>query len=253
MPDHFSGVARAYAQFRPGYPDVLFDYLAGLAPRRDLAWDCGAGSGQATGRLAGRFARVFASDISRRLLAAATADAGIMRVVASAERSPLAGASADLVTVAQALHWLDLPAFYAEVHRVLRPGGALAVWSYGLLHFEDEGLDVAFREFHDGVVGPYWPPERRLVEDGYRGISFPFDETAAPEFSMEAHWTLDEFLGYVGTWSAVSRYRASVGSDALPLFEATLSPLWGARSRRRRLQWPLALRVGRPLAGVEAR
>ncbi len=172
MTDHFSGVAREYARYRPRYPWALFDYLAGLVTCHDRAWDCGAGSGQAGEGLLPHFGRVVASDISRAQIGSLPAGAGALRVVAAAERAPLATSSMDLIVVAQALHWLDLPAFYAEVRRVLRPDGALAVWSYDLARFDDSRLDGAFRDFADGTVGEYWPPERRLVETAIAAFRF---------------------------------------------------------------------------------
>ncbi len=243
--DHFSDVAGAYALYRPRYPAALFEYLAGLVPARTAVWDCGAGSGQATEGLIPHFGRVFASDISRRQLASAPGTRSALRLVCSGEWSALAEASVDLITVAQALHWLDLELFYAEVRRVLRPGGVLAAWSYDLAGLGDTALDAELREFYEVTVGEYWPPERRLVEEQYREMSFPFDEDLAPAFSMEADWTLDELLGYVGTWSAVSRFRAAAGSDPVAILAGRLLPLWGAPNYRRRLHWPLALRIGR--------
>lgn len=243
--DHFSGVAKDYAVFRPTYPDALFSYVASLPRGRSRAWDCGAGSGQATSGLLPHFTSVFATDISRKLLATAPVHSRLYRAAAPAERCPLAGASVDLVVVAQALHWIDLPPFYAEVHRVVVPGGAVVVWSYDLAVLGDPGLDQPFREFYESTVGQYWSPERRLVEDRYRGMPFPFEESVVPEFSMEADWTLDDLLGYVGTWSAVSRYRAGVGDDPVKLLAGELEPRWGSRDMPRRVRWPLAVRAGR--------
>jgi hypothetical protein len=243
--DHFSRVAKDYAAFRPTYPDGLFAHVAGLARRRRRAWDCGAGSGQAAGGLLSHFSCVIATDISRTLLASAPPLAGLHRAAASAERSPLTAASVDLVVVAQALHWIDLPAFYAEVRRVVVQGGAIAVWTYDLALLGEPALDQRFREFTQITVGEFWPPERRLVDDGYRGIPFPFEESSVPEFSMEADWTLDDFLGYVGTWSAVSRYRAQVGHDPVKALAGQLEPRWGNGDTPRRIRWPLAVRAGR--------
>jgi SAM-dependent methyltransferase len=242
--DHFSGVARAYAAYRPKYPAGLFDWVSGLTTHHRRAWDCGAGSGQASEGLLPHYSSVVATDISRSQLSSAPARGSIHRVAAAAERSALADASVDLVVVAQALHWIDLPAFYAEVRRVVAPGGAIAAWSYDLAVLGDPALDTAFRHFYDGILGPYWPPERRLVDARYRGISFPFMETAVPEFSMVADWTLDDLLGYVGTWSAVSRYRASEGDNPATMLVERLEPRWGPQETRR-IRWPVAVRAGR--------
>jgi SAM-dependent methyltransferase len=243
--DHFSSIAPEYATYRPRYPAALFAYLAGLAPRRELAWDCAAGSGQATLDLAPYFRRVIATDASAAQLAAAPAHAQVEYRVAPAEASGLDAASIDLVIVAQALHWLDLDRFYTEVRRVLAPGGVLAVWCYAILRIEPAAIDDAIRRFYSNVVGPYWPPARRLVENGYRMLAFPFDELPAPAFEMVADWTLPQLLGYLGTWSATIRYREAQGHDPVEPLTAELAAQWGRSQRSRRITWPLLLRVGR--------
>ena len=242
--DHFSKVARAYAEYRPRYPAELFDFVSALTPQHRRAWDCGAGSGQATEGLLPYYSSVVATDISRSQLGSAPTLGRLYRVAAAGEHCPLGRASVDLVVVAQALHWIDRPAFYAEVRRVVEAGGAIVVWSYDLAVLGDPALDSAFRDFYDRTLGQYWPPERRLVDDRYRGIEFPFEEMESPEFSMVADWTLEELLGYVGTWSAVNRYRASQGHDPGAMLGERLEPGW-ARRETRRIRWPLTVRAGR--------
>ncbi len=144
--DHFSGVAKAYAAHRPRYPVELFDYVAGLTTHHRRVWDCGAGSGQAAEGLLPHFSSVVATDISRSQLASALAESRLLRVTASAERSPLASGSVDTVVVAQALHWIDLPVFYAEVRRVVARDGVIVVWSYDLAILGDPELDTVLRE-----------------------------------------------------------------------------------------------------------
>jgi SAM-dependent methyltransferase len=241
--DHFSVQAAAYAAFRPTYPDALLDWVAALAPGRDLAWDCATGSGQAARALASRFARVHATDASRAQLAHAVAHPGVSYAVAPAERSGLASASVDLVTVAQALHWFDVDRFYAEVRRVLRPGGALAAWSYGDLRTGDAGLDAHLHRFAHETLAPCWPPERAHVDDGYRTLPFPFREVAPPPFAIEQRWTLAELAGYLRSWSGTLRWQAAHGADPVAPLEAELRALWGD-AERRLLWWPIAVRAG---------
>ncbi|HUN94268.1 MAG TPA: class I SAM-dependent methyltransferase [Burkholderiaceae bacterium] len=243
--DHFRPVAREYALYRPSYPDALFAWLAGLSARTHLAWDCGAGSGQASAGLAGHFERVVATDISAAQLAQAPRLSAVEYRVAAAEASGLESDAVDLVTVAQALHWFDLPRFYAEVRRVLRPDGALAAWSYGVLRLDDPACDATLQTYYHDVVGPYWPAERRHVETGYRDLPFPFDRLAAPPFAMSVEWTLDDLVGYARTWSATARYRDQCGTDPVPALAASLAGAWGAPQSRRRIEWPLTLLVGR--------
>lgn len=245
--DHFSTIARAYAAARPSYPDALFAYLASLAPAGRRAWDCAAGNGQATRHLALHFAEVVGTDASAAQIAEAPAQPGIVYRVAPAEASGIDSASVDLITVAQALHWLDLPAFYREARRVLVSAGVLAVWCYGLQRVDDAGIDRLLQRFYGETVGPYWPPERRLVEEGYRTVPFPFDELPARSFEMAHDWALDELLAYLRTWSATNRFIAGRGYDPVPPLAADLAPLWGSAEASRRVRWPLSLRVGRSL------
>jgi SAM-dependent methyltransferase len=163
---------------------------------------------------------------------------------APAEASGLEPASLDLVTVAQAAHWFDLPAFYAEVRRVLKPGGVLALWCYERLTLNPE-LDAPIAAFYAGLLGPYWPPERQWVEAGYRTLEFPLAEIASPAFDMTADWNLEQLLGYFSTWSALKRYRQATGQDPLPALGRELAALWGGPERPKPIKWPLSARVGR--------
>jgi SAM-dependent methyltransferase len=243
--DHFSRVASAYATCRPAYPPQLFSYISELPARHELAWDCAAGSGQATLPLTGRFRRVLATDVSAAMLERAPRHPSVEYRVSLAEDSGLADSSADLVTVAQALHWLDIEPFYAEVERVLAPGGVLAVWSYASQLLGDDALDARLTRFYTEVVGPYWPAGRRHVETGYRTLPFPYVELEAPAFAMEEHWTLQQLLGYLGTWSATQRFREAQGYDPVAQLAGELAGSWGDPASARLIRWPLSLRVGR--------
>lgn len=244
--DHFSRVAGRYARHRPAYPDTLFDWLAGQVTRRELAWDCATGNGQAAIGLASRFARVVATDASDAQLRHAAARPNVEYRCAPAEQSGLDPASVDLVTCAQALHWLPRDLFFAEARRVLTPGGLIAVWGYHIPRAENLGIDRAIRRFHDDVVGPYWPPERQLVLDRFATIAFPFAEITAPPFEMWCEWTLEEFASYLGTQSATDRYRqAHPGRDPVPAFVEATIDLWGGLNRPRDVLFPLFVRAGR--------
>lgn len=243
--DHFASVAADYAGFRPTYPAALFAWLVGIAPGHDLAWDCATGSGQASRDLAPHFERIIATDASSAQIAAAAPYPGVEYRVAPAEASGLPDTAVDLITVAQALHWFDLDRFYTEARRVLKSGGILAAWCYGALTVEGEEVNVRAESFYRNTVGAYWPPERRLVESGYRTLPFPFAEIPAPIFDMEASWTLPELLGYFRSWSATARFIAEQGRDPVAALALEMEPLWTPPHQRRRVSWPLAMRVGK--------
>lgn len=245
--DHFAKVADHYALHRPTYPLALFDWLAGQTSTQDLAWDCATGTGQAASELARHFSRVVATDASAGQIAAATLCPGVEYCTAPAEQSGLAAASVDLITVAQALHWFDLEAFYAEVRRVLKPGGLLAVWTYGVFGTEGgvdgEAVQKLLHAFYYETVGPYWPPERRHVENGYADLAFPFELVEVPAFSMAVNWTLDDLAGYLRSWSATARFREANATDPVAALERQLQELWG--KERRRILWPLSIKAGK--------
>ncbi len=241
--DHFSEIPAAYAAHRPSYPAALVDFLAWLTPARRLAWDAGCGSGQLSVLLAGMFERVVATDASPEQIGQAKSHARVEYRCARAEASGLPERVADLATAAQAVHWFDLPAYYAEVRRVVRPGGIVALISYGVVTVGAD-LDAVIQPFYRSVLASYWPPERRHVDDGYRSLSFPFEEIEAPALEIRLDWRLPDLVGYVGTWSAVWAIGQAEGPGPFATFRRALAGVWGSAAVRT-VRWPLALRVGR--------
>jgi ubiquinone/menaquinone biosynthesis C-methylase UbiE len=242
--DHFSSVAGSYARYRPTYPKELFAFLAELAPARDLAWDCATGNGQAARELAAHFRHVVATDASAEQIAHATPHPGVEYRVAPAEDSGLPDDSVDLVAVAQAVHWFDLPRFRREAHRVLKRGGAIGIWTYRLLSTGPD-VDPVLEDLYSRRLAGYWPPERKLVDEGYRSLDFGFEKIAAPDFRMTLSWNLDDVLAYLGTWSAVLRFREREGRDPVEEYKPRLAAEWGDPHGRRQIVWPLILYAGR--------
>ena len=237
--DHFSGHAAIYRDARPRYPRELYDWLAAQCARRALAWDAGCGNGQASVELGERFDAVLATDPSAPQVANAIAHPRVAYRVEPAESCSAASASVDLVTVAQALHWFDFARFFAEVERVLVPGGVFAAWSYGLMHIEP-AFDAVVQELYEPVLGPYWPPERAHVEAGYTTIPVPFAPLAPPPFAMRARWSFEQAVAYLETWSALQRYRKATGRDPLTEMGGRLRAAWG-EVEERDVVWPLVV------------
>ena len=239
--DHFSGQAGDYEKYRPRYPHELFAWLAANSPHRDLAVDVATGNGQAALALAEIFNEVVATDASAAQLAKAARMPRVCYRREPAEQISLADSSVDLVVSAQAAHWFDWTAFTAEACRVLRPGGLLAIWSYRDFVVQAD-VERLLHEFSREIVGPYWPRERRHVEERYRGLPLPFPECAVPSFEMSAEWDCESVLGYIGTWSAVQRCRKRSGRDPIALLAPDLRSAWGARTRI--VRWPLTVKAG---------
>lgn len=240
--DHFSGMASEYAHARPGYPARLFEWLVQNSPDRKLAWDVATGTGQAALALTAHFEKVVANDASPQQIEAASPHARINYQVALAENSWLPGECADLVTVAQAVHWFDQPKFFGEVERVLKPGGLLAVWGYGNVQVAPR-IDRIEEYFYEEIVGPYWPPEREQIDAELKQLDFPYPEIEIPAFEMTAAWTPSQFLAYIGTWSAVRRYRQEKKHDPLAWLEKEIAQFWRP-GERRKVRWPLFMRAG---------
>jgi len=244
--DHFSGHASVYRDARPTYPDELFAWLAQQAPDRTLVWDCGCGNGQATAALGRYFDKAIGTDPSAAQIAGAAPRENVVYRVEPAEHSALADASASLVTVAQALHWFDFEPFYAEVRRVLKPGGLFAAWAYAGCAVGDAPIDRVIDHLYNDLTGPYWPPERAYVDAGYTTLPFPFVEIPVPSFPMHVHWNVSQLLGYFRSWSATQRYIRAKGTDPVGIVEADLRRAWGDMTRTRDVTWTFHLRAGRP-------
>jgi ubiquinone/menaquinone biosynthesis C-methylase UbiE len=240
--DHFSKQAAVYSKFRPRYPQKLFEYLGSIAPSRQLAWDCGTGNGQAAVGLASVFDRVIATDASEKQIANAQSHEIVEYRVAPAEKSGIGSETIDLVMVAQALHWFDTDRFYSEARRILKPDGVLAASAYNLLHI-DKAIDEVVNRYYHEVVGPFWPPERKLVEQ-FASLPFPFQRIDPPKFEMTASWNLDHLLGYLQTWSSTRRFIAANASDPLEQIIDELRAAWGDSQQIRTVTWPLVLRIG---------
>ena len=242
--DHFSGNSDQYQSYRPGYPQKLFQQLSGLTAGHDHAWDCATGNGQAARELGRYYANVLATDASQTQIESALRDSGVTYWVATAERSAIRSHSVDLVTVAQAMHWFDIEKFSDEVSRVLKPGGVLAAWTYGLAHV-DPGIDEIVNHLYGTVLDAYWPEERKLVENGYRDFTLPFPEIEMPDFEINLDWSLSQLMGYLGTWSAIKRYRKINGHDPLQALHQEFRRQWGDADESKSVTWPLHVRTWR--------
>ena len=245
--DHFSAVAADYAQARPEYPDALYAWIASIAPARGSVWEAGCGSGQATRDLARRFARVFATDPSAAQVAQASGPDNVTFAVEAGERCSLRDASVDAVCVAQALHWFDREAFFAECGRVLRPGGVLVAWGYQDIQVPAQvaGANAALQD----EIRASWPPERDLIDQAYAGFRWPFEALQAPGFDLCAEWTLARLLGYFSSYSATKRFREGTGRDPVAAHADALAAAWGEPDTARTVRWPMFVHARRKPPG----
>lgn len=243
--DYFSEHSNHYAAFRPHYPSELAQLLAQLSPSTQLALDCGCGTGQLSILLAECFDHVVATDASQAQIVQAEPKDNIQYQVALAEQSGLAVQSVDLITVAQAAHWLDLPTFYNEVKRIAKPQAIVALITYGVLHLDQPEIDALLQHFYYQDIFQYWPPERKHVENGYTDFEFPFQEIVFPKVTMFEEWNFFELIGYLNTWSAVKVATQQLGHNPVEIFADQLAKEWGNLEQKRKVHWPLSGRIGR--------
>jgi SAM-dependent methyltransferase len=215
----FSDHASDYSKFRPHYPKELYDYLFSLVPNHEKAWDAGTGNGQVAVKLAEHFSRVIATDISATQLRLAPTRENITYIRERAESVSLENNAFDLVTVAQALHWFDVPAFFENVHQSLKNKGVLACWGYQLIEGTDD-IQRHLVDFYHHVIGPYWAPERNDIDNAYTSLPIPFQ--IKKRFSLEVNWSKSELFGYLRTWSAVQSFLKERKTDPVTILEKDL-------------------------------
>ncbi len=241
--DLFSSYANDYARYRPIYPAELFAFIFKQLDAFDLAWDCGTGNGQSAVELSKQFAHVHATDISMKQLEEAPRTNNIAYAQEPAEHSSLADNSADLITISQALHWFDLPAFYAEVERVAKPEAIIAAWTYNLLQI-DERTDALIATFYFETLKGYWDDERIYVDMGYANLPFPYTELEHPGFSIEANWTLKQLEGYLNTWSGLRKFINANKINPLDKLIPNIREYW-QEDERRKISFPLYLKIAK--------
>jgi SAM-dependent methyltransferase len=243
--DHFSVIARTYAAFRPHYPTTLADELAKRCSSTELAWDAGCGNGQLSVALAARFEQVIATEPAQAQLDAAERHPHVEYRCEPAEKSSLGDRSVDLAVAAQAAHWFAWPGYVAEVARVTRPGALVALVSYGIVEVEGDSAAKIIGHYYRDVAGPYWPPGREHVENGYQNLAWPqgWRRVEPPELAMTAKWTCEQLLGYVASWSATVRLVDAKGPAPYEQLRTELATAWPDGTRT--VRWPLTLRLAR--------
>lgn len=241
--DNFKSGSDQYAQYRPSYPRELFDYLCGLVHTLDQAWDCGTGTGQVAMQLAGKFRKVYASDISLSQIAHASQADNIIYSVQEAERTDFHAAQFDLITVGQAVHWFDFDRFYAEVRRTARSQGMLCLMGYDLIQI-DPHINPIIQWFYTEVIGTFWDPQRRYIDEHYQTIPFPFAALKSPKFNQRLTWDRAHLMHYLNTWSAVKHFIREKGFNPLDELERRLKPKW-PDGELKTVTFPILLRVGK--------
>lgn len=239
----FSKQADLYAKYRPNYPDKLYEFILKHLNQQRIAWDCATGSGQVAGYLANHFDQVFANDISEEQLSYAPKKPNITYLNTPAEHSGLPNNSFDLITIAQAIHWLDFDRFYDEVRRTARKNALLAVIGYGMVRI-DEQSNTIIDELYKTAFSKYFNENQRYLDNRYQNIPFPFDEIPSPAFENRYTWSLDQLEGYFNSWSAIQRIKSEKGYNPA---DKTVNELKRVLSNPNKFEitFPIFIRLGK--------
>ncbi|WP_058462576.1 class I SAM-dependent methyltransferase [Legionella adelaidensis] len=223
----------------------MFQFFKELVPPKCTVWDCGTGNGQAAYGLAKCFQHVIGTDRSLEQLKLAKRRENILYVCSPAEKTPIPSNTIDFITIAQALHWFDLPLFYEEVIRVAREEAYLAAWCYSLCQITPQ-IDRIVAHLYEQILGEqYWPKERIYIEEEYKTIPFPFKRIESPAFVIRKKMNLYDFLGYLNTWSAVKEYERREGKNPLGIILNDLQSAWDRIDKKLDTLWPIHMLVGK--------
>lgn len=242
--DLFSQQSDLYARYRPTYPKELFEYVVSFVKEKNIAWDCATGNGQAAVVLADHFKKVMATDISAAQIEKAVKKENIEYSVCSAESTAFDDNTFDLVTVAQAYHWIKWKEFKKEVTRVCKPNTVIAIWTYYNRITDDDKIDKAVDDFYENVTKPYWDYERKYVEEKYITVQFDYELLPIKEFETVLHWQREDLLGYVSSWSAVQKIIKQNGHSPVPILEEEINNLW-PEGETKKVVFPIYLKLGR--------
>ena len=241
--DLFSTQSGIYKAYRPVYPAALYTFMLSFVERKETALDVATGNGQAAVALAAYFENVVAIDISAEQLKHAEPKENITYRLSAAEATFSKPHTFDLITVAQAYHWLQHEAFAQEARRIAKPGAVIAVWGYDRFTTGNAALDSLMDTFYFDIVGPYWDDARKHIDSHYSHLPFPFTRLPAQPFFIEAVWTKEHLLGYLNSWSSVQSYIQANGSSPLPIIHDELDHMLGNKSIA--VQFPIFLHLGR--------
>jgi ubiquinone/menaquinone biosynthesis C-methylase UbiE len=241
--DLFSTQSDLYAKYRPTYPKELFEYIISFVNKRDMAWDCATGNGQAASVLSNYFKKVVATDISAAQIEKAIKKDNIEYISCPAESTPFEENTFDLVTVAQAYHWINWKQFRQEVKRVCKPGAIIAVWMYYNHTTGDERIGRTVHEFYENITKPYWDYERKYVDEKYETVEFDYELLPIKKFETVLNWQREDLIGYVSSWSAIQKFIKTNGYSPIPQLEEQVNKIWSA-DETKQVSFPIYLKLG---------
>ncbi|KAL3718056.1 hypothetical protein ACJRO7_003231 [Eucalyptus globulus] len=257
MQSPYDQVTKGYVATRPRYPDQWFSKLSALTSRHALAWDAGTGNGQAAIAVAEHYERVIATDISEPMLKQGIPHPRVQYLhtppsLSEDEMVAMLGGenSVDLITVATAVHWFDIPKFYSVARRVLcKPGGVIAVWTYTDMIEVNPEFEHILRRLREACK-PYQKPGAQYFFEEYRNLPFPFEsvglgcEGQPAQLEMPREMSFETLLSVLRTASAVATAKQHgvdlLTDDVVKEFETA----WGGSDLVRTVKFKVFMLAG---------
>ncbi|ORZ24766.1 S-adenosyl-L-methionine-dependent methyltransferase [Lobosporangium transversale] len=212
-----------YQSFRPGYNanffKMVYDYHSRNHGQFDVAVDVGTGTGQVASVLAEKFKQAYGVDASETMLASAVQKPNLTYYANKGEDlKDISSGSVDVLTIAEAIHWLDRPKFFSEVKRVLKPHGTFVALGYGFPVFEKypRASQLIFELGNEpDKLGPIWELGRLIADNLYKCIEVPLDDVERHYFPnnkdgypllMSEQVSMEHFRNYLKTWSGYKTF-----------------------------------------------
>ena len=218
--------AQLYSKFRPTYPKAVLDIISGFISKNGgrfgLAVDVACGSGQSTFYLRNCFAHCIGIDISKSQVAQAQkkcqeqGDPNVEFRVGDVADLPVEDGAVDLLTCAQAWHWIDPTHLYREASRVLKPKGCLAIYGYGNVQLINKECNELVSSFYWSTLKGYWHQNRKHINNLYTEVKLPYLVTERHDITSAMTMEVPHFIGYVSSWSGYQDYcEKNPGNKAL--------------------------------------
>jgi ubiquinone/menaquinone biosynthesis C-methylase UbiE len=186
----------------------------------EVAVDVGCGSGQSTLPLGSYCQRVIGTDISHEQIKQAvinnTSHDNVTYKVASADKLPFGDEEVSMVTCGQAWHWFDPPTVNSEIVRIIKRPGCIAIYGHVLPVIQNVECAQIMDKFYSQTLKGYWHNNRKFVDEKYEGLSLPLPLKERINVNVVNTISLDEYFGYVDTWSGYQSYlKSNPGTEIL--------------------------------------
>jgi ubiquinone/menaquinone biosynthesis C-methylase UbiE len=245
---NFNGLAANYGRYRVGYSRELFDVLEKFGLRKGVSvLDVGCGTGISTESLLARGMKATGIDPSSEMLETAIRELPAASFVSGrAEELPFADGSFDAVVSAQAFHWFEADRAFAELIRVVKPGGPVAVWWKILCNDEPMRSLRAAACAQADLEFPADP-----LQGGFGAFyRAPFASRALRVLPFTARFTIEDWIGYERSRASARNAFGAQTETYIAALERVLVAKYGPPTTRIGVRYTQFLYVGHTAASV---